>query len=79
MVDVYIHVIEILTEALLQGDPHYNILLFSTICKTFPMQLSIRFRYLILPPHFKVFPSIPYKDPLEAYEVIGCKFASSLL
>ena len=43
------------------------------------MQLSFRFRYLVMPAHFKVFPSIPYKEALEAYEVIVCKFASSLL
>ena len=25
----------------------------------------------------KVFPSIPYKEALEAYEVIGCQFAAA--
>ena len=41
------------------------------------MQLSFRFRYLVILAHFKMFPSIPYKEALEAYEVIGCQFAAA--
>ena len=30
-----------------------------------------------MPAHFKVFPSIPYKEALEAYEVVNLLAASS--